>query len=189
MRHEDTRRTMKRIFSIIFALIVGFISLQAQTEHFEFMGIPIDGPIKKFNSKLKSKGFKLSSKEANQYNYKGTFASYDATLFVLFSPQSKNVNEIEVIIFSEKLDDTMETYSSLLNGLTEKYKHSKQIENEFKNEEHSESNSFMFYNNSIGGVLIRTGILCSRKITYFVRLTYFDTANNKIAETEKNTDL
>jgi hypothetical protein len=46
--------------------------LQAQTEHFKFMGIPLNGKISSFDRELKKKGFKLddfASKTLKRFSY------------------------------------------------------------------------------------------------------------------------
>ena len=78
----------------------------------KFMGIPIDGKIEAFNSKVISKGFKPdashNAKKVAPYWYEGSFAGYRCDMYVYFSNHSRIVYDVSVCI-----DD----YGNVLNKL------------------------------------------------------------------------
>ena len=87
---------MKRINCIILCLLL-VISLQAQTNHLKFMGIPLNGTIEQFQSKLKLKGItpdnnlnRISQGEPFRF-YKGTFAGEKATIKIKYNSKTKIV--------------------------------------------------------------------------------------------------
>lgn len=76
---------MKRLLTFIIAVVCCVIM---QAKHLEFMGIPINGTITSFQTKLQAKGCTLS-KDNNQLptgnrGFKGVFAGKDCNINVLY---------------------------------------------------------------------------------------------------------
>ena len=108
-----------RVFLVSLSLLLG-ISLNAQ--HLRFMGIPIDGPITAFQTKLSAKGFTLAP-ESKQLPmgvraYYGQFLGKDSSVLVYYSTHTKEVYQVLVAISCGTTDDeaknAFEYYKDLL---------------------------------------------------------------------------
>ena len=75
------------------------MSLYAQ-EHLEFRGIPIDGNLTNFVSKMKSIGYTVEAEDGNVVLMKGKFTNRDATLLVCSSVKSHTVWKV-CVLFDE----------------------------------------------------------------------------------------
>ena len=79
------------------------IALQAQTEHLKFMGIPLNGTITQFQSKLSAKGIKPNS-ELNKRlavgcrAFTGTFSGEKAGFYVYYNDRTKIVYRAKAVI-------------------------------------------------------------------------------------------
>ena len=118
---------MKTILTSIFFSLVVLTSFSQtssdSSEHLTFKGVPIDGTLDAYVSKMKQSGFTFEGKENGVAMLKGDFAGYkDCTIGVVTFNNQDIVSKIAVI-FSEK--DTWSTLSSnyfrLKELLTEKY--------------------------------------------------------------------
>ena len=117
---EDNMRTL------FLTLIFAFMTMQtfAQTsEHLSFKGVPIDGTLNEYVSKMKQNGFTYIKTEDGTAILNGDFAGYkDCTVGVATLKQKDLVHKI-VVIFSDK--DTWSrlstNYFDLKAMLTEKY--------------------------------------------------------------------
>lgn len=85
---------MKNILTL-FAVMFLSLSLAAQ-EHLDFRGIPINGHIDNFVTKMKSLGYTISSKDGDAVIMKGKFTNRDAELFILSTPKTKTVYKVFV---------------------------------------------------------------------------------------------
>lgn len=120
---------MRRLY---FLFIISLVSLtiQAQEEHFTFMGIPIDGNISVFEKQLKKKGF-IRDKRFNSVPkelfphlriFKGSFADEsNVTLSVQFDKISKIVHSLNVIIDCSYKGEMIRKYDSFYSMYKEKY--------------------------------------------------------------------
>lgn len=79
---------MKKLFLIAVLILVSIVSVNAQEQHMKFMGIPIEGTVSDFSSKIVSKGFELKWSGNGCNVYKGSFLNEDVTVFVLGSTDS-----------------------------------------------------------------------------------------------------
>ena len=73
-----------RIITLLVALIFGSLISFAQSEHLKFKGVPIDGTLKEFTSKLEQKGFITLSRENNSVTMNGPFAGHDDCTAYIF---------------------------------------------------------------------------------------------------------
>lgn len=98
----------------------------SHAQHFEFMGIPIDGSIESFDAKLKAKGF-VNSKDFGIENtktekwYDGRFAGNDVVLLV-HCTRTNLVYSITVTQFFETLDDVKAKWKYYVSVIKDKYK-------------------------------------------------------------------
>lgn len=105
-------------------MIVALCSSHAQ--HFEFMGIPIDGSIEAFDAKLKAKGF-VKSKDFGEIDtktqkwYDGRFAG-DDVLLSIYSTRTDLVYSTTVLQYFEVLDDVKTKWEYYVSVIEDKYK-------------------------------------------------------------------
>lgn len=112
---------MKKILTILLL----FVAMNASAQHLKFMGIPLDGSIDAFQSKLTNKGMTVI-KLANELSiggraYKGVFCGYDAEVYVYFDTKTKIVYRGKACIFNEDLNIIKQRYSEIKAMLQEKY--------------------------------------------------------------------
>lgn len=79
---------MKKILCTL--LLITFTISGYSQEHFEFMGIPIDGSVDAFAKRLKDKGFKESSSK-DKYFLEGKFATEDVYVQIVKTPKTQTV--------------------------------------------------------------------------------------------------
>ena len=114
---------MKNYFlTLIFALTT-MLTFAQTSEHLTFKGVPIDGTLDEYVSKMKKSGFSLIGTEDGIALLNGDFAGYkDCTVGVTTLKQKDLVHKI-VVLFPDK--DTWSTlsnnYFDLKQMLTEKY--------------------------------------------------------------------
>lgn len=98
----------------------------SQAQHLNFMGIPIDGSIEAFETKLKTKGFE-KSKDFGEINtryerwYDGRFAGEDVLLSV-HCTKTDLVYCTNVLLFFETLDYAKKKWEYYVSVIEEKYK-------------------------------------------------------------------
>lgn len=116
---------MKRLRTL-FCMLALLISVSVSAKHLEFMGIPIAGTITAFQSKLQSKGFKIS-KNNSAYGsgiraFSGVFGGENCEVLVWYDSHTKNVYEVRAIAelhSSEAADSQIERWEGQLR---KKYK-------------------------------------------------------------------
>ena len=79
---------MRRIVSLFICCISAFV-MYAQTEHMKFMGIPLNGTISSFQSKLLSKGIKYDEVLSRHLGvgcrcFNGNFSGEKANIYVYY---------------------------------------------------------------------------------------------------------
>ena len=116
---------MKRILFIIVTVLV-VLNCEAQSHHFRFMGIPLDGDINIFNKELQNKGFKIDPNYGKElegtFFYNGVFAGERAKLFVSYDEKTKNVYQATIIITNYTKEHATIKYQEMRDMLEEKYK-------------------------------------------------------------------
>lgn len=95
--------------------------MSVHAENFNFLGIPINGPISTFQSKLLPKGFKLLQTENDGRLYSGNFFSKPVQIFVSYDSKIKTVYSVMVIFPDMKVENNQAFYDNLLKSLSEKY--------------------------------------------------------------------
>lgn len=116
---------MQRLRNIITALMVLF-ALTMSAKHLEFMGIPIDGSISTFQTKLLAKGCKLSKSSSTAPNgvreYTGTFAGKQCNIVVWYSVRTRQVYQVRAITqWSESKSTARTNFSYYKDLLKKKY--------------------------------------------------------------------
>lgn len=111
---------LKKVLILIAAMV---FTANIHAQHFQFMGIPINGNIDEFSAALKSKGFKRSTliDPKGNKNFKGFFANEKAKLCVLFHPTSKLVYALEVDISCYNASEVKSKMEKFEESIRQKY--------------------------------------------------------------------
>ena len=188
---------MKKIIIILATLFVA-LAINAQSDHFTFMGIPIDGKISAFEKSLKKKGFypdrqfSILPKEyfTDSRIYVGPFAEEgNVQLLAMFNSETKIVYEVKLIIncYSEiKLTNKYDSFSS---NYRDKYITS--IIKESKTEAGTGISIIVpdaNLNNPIGLIVV-TKSIDEIKNQYRLVIQYFDIKNSRKSDAKNLDDL
>lgn len=122
-----------KIIQLLIACLVITYSYSQSSNHIVFKGIPIDGTLKEYVSKMEQEGFRNLITEVGNAKLNGEFAGYkDCNIIVSTLKQKDLVHKIEVK-FPKK--DTWSTlagnYFDLKELLTEKYGNPTEIVEKF----------------------------------------------------------
>ena len=114
--------TMKTLLKILI-LFMGFLTTSsANAQHLEFMGIPLNGTIANFQSRLLKKGCRIM-KNNSRYpvgirGFNGVFAGDKADIFVYYNPKTQIVYQARVAIDcdgdKEEANNLFNRYKDLL---------------------------------------------------------------------------
>lgn len=131
---------MKKVIVLIY-IYLSALSAYAQniadsSKHLTFKGVPLDGSLDQFVSKMKQSGFKVLSSGDGIAALEGDFAGYKDAFVGVYTLSPKNLVFKIVVIFPDK--DTWSTlfqnYSNLKELLTEKYGKASDVVEKFDNE-------------------------------------------------------
>ena len=197
---------MKTILSSIFYLFI-IVSTCAQkksesNEHMTFKGVPIDGTLNEFVSKMKNSGFNHVGVENGIGILKGDFAGYKGCVVGVATLKQKDLVSKITVIFPKS--DTWSSLSSdyfyLKELLTEKYGEQSEVVEKFDTRtEPRDDNSKMYevkmdrckyyttYETEKGS--IQLSIDHEGVISSYVTLSYFDKINGKIIREKAKRDL
>lgn len=182
---------MKRIlylFTVIVLTLAMSPSVQAQTTpHFKFMGIPINGTITSFQSKLEAKGFTYNAKDSKSAgpgirHYNGKFSGYKARLVVFYNSGTKIVYDVKVIIDRYSRDASESLYRELRSNLISKYDGKCEYESSKTDDGFDDTTFYIYHDDKTVGVIY----LYIQEPTYsdsWVAVEYIDIQNY-----EKNKD-
>lgn len=110
---------MKR--TLLVALLALFsLSLNAQ-DHLKFKGIPIDGSLNSFVSKLKAQGFSYKAEQDGMALLEGTFAGYTQCELVVVSTNDVVWKVVVMLPANDKWNDVKRNYDIFKKSFTEKY--------------------------------------------------------------------
>lgn len=114
----------KLVITLLFSLVT--LLSYAQTEHVQFMGIPINGTINQFQQKLQAKGIKYDQAASREVGvgtrvFKGIFAGEDSQFFVAYIPKSKIVYYVGVVIKCYSEDVAQSKLNKFKSLLEDKY--------------------------------------------------------------------
>lgn len=102
------------------------LCIVASAQHMKFMGIPLDGTISSFTTKLQVKGVKISP--YNKYAsvghrlFCGTFYGQKADIFVFYNPSTKIVYRAKALINRQDLNQLKDLYDNISASIDSKYK-------------------------------------------------------------------
>lgn len=187
---------MKRILPLLTVLVLTLafaVPAQAQTTpHFKFMGIPINGTISNFQSKLAAKGFVYDAKASKQSGpgirrFTGMFSSNKAKLAVYYDTKTKDVYEVKVIIDCSDKDEAQSLYREMRSNLMTKYAGRSESEDTQLEGEDCTKVCVFHDDQSIGliGVYVEKGDY----FDYWVSFEYIDLVNANKHNESKMEDL
>lgn len=112
------------ILTVLLQLLA--INMIAQSSHMKFMGIPINGTISQFQTKLISKGFTYDQRASSLIKsptriFNGYFAGENSQLYVYYNERNKVVYEVKVAMSYLNKDTAEEHYNKLKSMFDEKY--------------------------------------------------------------------
>ena len=114
---------MKKVLLIFLSCLFSII-LHAQTEHLKFMGIPLNGSITAFQSKLQAKGIRYDAEGSRQLKvgcrcFKGSFSNEKADFYVYYNEKTKIVYRAKAVITclsKEKGEDKFYSFKGMLKS-------------------------------------------------------------------------
>ena len=114
---------MKKMVVTLFLLMSFTLTFAQSSEHLKFKGVPIDGTLNEYVSKMKQAGFQLVGTDDGVALLEGEFAGYRGCLIAVSTLKSVNVvNTIGVVFPARENWSSLEgDYEHLKSMLTEKY--------------------------------------------------------------------
>lgn len=190
-------------FVVFFALMVITLTSYAQSdsEHLNFKGVPIDGTLGEFVSKMESAGFKYLAEQDGIVILQGDFAGFKGCTIVVATLKSTNIVNTIGVMFSEQNDwaSLENSYGHLKSMLTEKYGEPLECVEKFQGYDpqtdsqklnklkFDECTWYTTYSTPKGD--IQLSIDNQSVMSCFVALRYFDRINTEAVRTQAMEDL
>lgn len=178
------------------------LTFAQKSEHLTFKGVPIDGTLNEFVSKMKQNGFTHLGTEDGTAILNGDFAGYkDCYVGVSTLKQNDLVHKIAVIFPDNDTWSTLSgNYFDLKKMLTEKYGEPSDVVEKFDTYSQPRDDKSRMYQVGMDRCKyysiwqtdkgeIQLSIEHESVINYFVRLGYFDKINNEIIKAKAIDDL
>jgi hypothetical protein len=193
---------MRKLFlTLIFVLLIMKISAQ-NSEHLSFKGVPINGTLNEYVSKMTQNGFTHIQTENGTAILSGDFAGYkDCTVGVTTLKQKDLIYKIVVIFSDQDSWSKLSTnYFELKEMLTQKYGKPTNVVEKFDgdsqpNEDRDRMHEVKFDNCKYYSVWrtdkgeIQLSIDHNSVISCFVKLLYFDKINSSEIKAKAIDDL
>jgi hypothetical protein len=112
------------LITLIFTIVSTIAFAQTKSsDHLSFKGVPIDGTLNEFVTKMKLSGFTLLGTEDGVVTLKGDFASYKGCIIGVATIKGKDLVSKITVIFptQEAWSSLASNYFNLKELLTEKY--------------------------------------------------------------------
>lgn len=87
---------MKKLLLTLTVVLISFVTINAQEDHFHFQGIPIDGSVDSVRAALEQKGFQYKDSADDIVTMEGEFTGKKCEIALLVTPKSKTVWRIAV---------------------------------------------------------------------------------------------
>ena len=125
---------MKKIVVTLFLLMSFTLTFAQSSEHLKFKGVPIDGTLNEYVSKMKQAGFQLIETDDGVALLEGEFAGYRDCMVGVKTLKSVNVVNTIGVVFPAREDwSSLEgDYEHLKSMLTEKYGEPSDVVEEFQ---------------------------------------------------------
>lgn len=116
----------KIMFLWLFALVSVLGYAQNLSEHLSFMGIPINGTITQFQTKLQAKGCVLNRTVSNNIRvgcraFKGKIVDNKVDIYVYYDEKTKNVYRVKAVLSGTSEDIAEQQYEKIKGLLLTKY--------------------------------------------------------------------
>ncbi len=195
---------MKQVFSLLLFTVIVMTGLaqvkQDTSQHLAFKGVPIDGTLNDYVSKMKQNGFTHTQTKDGTAILNGDFAGYKDCFVGVSTLKQKDLVYKIVVIFSDKKtwSTLSDNYFDLKQMLTEKYGKTSDVVEQFDGYSQPTDDEDRMYKvkfdnckySSIwqtGKGEIQLSIGHNSVTSCFVRLVYFDKINSdKIKATAKD---
>lgn len=184
----------KLMLLIIFCLMT--VVVQAQTEHLKFMGLPLNGTITAFQSKLQAKGIKYDSKTSAGIKdpcraFRGVFSGNDANIYVYYNEKTKVVYRAKAVIEYRNKETGESKFSDFKYNLKTKYANAYSYDGEQNNHPSFSLNVFdSKEERQIGTIdLYFTNAPYSFMDEVYLHVDYTDTPNKSVNEKNNLDDL
>lgn len=158
----------------------------SHAQHLNFMGIPIDGSIEAFETKLKAKGF-VKSKDFGEENtryerwYDGRFAGENVLLYVR-NTKTNLVYAANVILFFETLDEVKAKWEYYTSTIEDKYK------DKIVNKKIQGTDDIR-YEMEAGDIIVNYEKSRFKDYKYMLYLMYYDRKNTNICKEMMKEDI
>jgi len=193
---------MKKILISLFLVLTAILSFaqNQSSQHLSFKGVPIDGTLNEYVTKMKQNGFTLLGTEDGVAMLTGDFAAYKGCIVGVATLKGKDLVSKITVLFPEcdTWSHLANNYFSLKEMLTEKYGEPSENVEKFQNSYVNDDNQRMYevkldrctyYTTyKIGKGDIQLSISHS-DISCFVMLAYFDKINSDIIKQKAMDDL
>ncbi len=191
---------MKTFFLTLLFALTTTLTFAQKSEHLSFKGVPIDGTLNEYVTKMKQSGFTMLGTENGVAMLKGDFASYKGCTVGVATLKGKDlVSKITVIFPEQKSWDLLSSnYFNLKEMLTEKYGQPSESVEKFSSYEPEDDGSKMTqvhldackyvttYETDKGSIQLSIKGDISNA---FVILSYFDKINSNIIREKAKDDL
>eukprot|EP01012_Entosiphon_sulcatum_P025170 TRINITY_DN30461_c0_g1_i1.p1 TRINITY_DN30461_c0_g1~~TRINITY_DN30461_c0_g1_i1.p1 ORF type:complete len:205 (+),score=15.67 TRINITY_DN30461_c0_g1_i1:72-617(+) len=174
-----------------------------KSDHLSFKGVPLDGSLSEFVSKMKQSGFDHEGTEGETASLKGDFAGYKNCFVEVSTLKQKDLVHKIVVAFPAK--DTwaalFENYSNLKELLAEKYGKASDVVEKFSGQDSKEGDDrtkmyhvkldnckyYSIWQTEKGRIELSIANLRLQKC--FVKVSYSDKANGDIIRDKAKEDL
>jgi len=190
-----------KILTLILSLTT-MLTFAQTSEHLSFKGVPIDGTLNVYVSKMKQNGFTLIGTEDGTAILNGDFAGYKGCYIGVSTLKQKDlVHKIGVIFPDKNTWSTLSgNYYDLKEMLTEKYGEPSEVVEKFDTDSQPEDDNSRMYEVGLDRCKyysiwrtsngeIQLSIEHESVLKYFVRLGYFDKINSEIIKAKAIDDL
>lgn len=188
-------------YTFIIALFLMPFSLFAQTDHLKFKGVPIDGTLNQFVTKMQNAGFTKLGQDGKAVILEGDFAGYKDCYIVVSTLDNKDlVKKIGVKFNNHDNWRSLENnYQNLKKMLTKKYGAPFDVVEEFQsryvNDDNDKYHEVIMnrcnfrteWKTELGSIILT--IAFQRGIGSSVILGYIDKANDAVIEQTALDDL
>ncbi len=193
---------MKKILLSLFLVLTTLISFAQNTDHLTFKGVPIDGTLDEYVSKMKKSGFSHLGTEDGTAMLNGDFAGYkNCHIGVSTLKQKDLVHKIAVIFPDKETWSTLSgNYFDLKKMLTEKYGKPSDVVEKFDGYSQPKDDNSKMYEVKFDRCKyysiwetengeIQLSIEHNSVTSCFVRLGYFDRINSEKIKAKAIDDL
>lgn len=201
-KNETNINDMKPFFLTLLFTLTTILTIAQTSEHLIFKGVPIDGTLDNYVSKMKQTGFTLTQTQDGIAILNGDFAGYKGCVVGVSTLKQKDLVYKIAVIFSDK--NTWSTlsgnYFDLKQMLTEKYGKPSEVVEQFDGHSQPQDDDDRMYNVKFDRCKysstwetdkgeIQLSIDHNNLLKCFVKLTYSDKINGDKIKAKAIDDL